>query len=450
MPTPKKRQRARRDVPMGWTWRDGRPRWIPSPTLRGQGWKGCDLKDKAGAWLGRGASLERAADIAAVVAGWRLDQAIDPAFADIAPAGSIAVRDAALVKPDRLSIGALIDAFLASDELAQKAQGTRRDYRGKLKRLVDVLAGHVVLPAAGDVEAKAAYAAAVAQVRLELVTTLAPVETEDGLVDLLHLAYWKLNKQVGKHQAYGVMAAASAWLAWCRERQSRSIRNWAAEIRRETPPGRINPLSWDVFKALVEAADRLGEFSMGDAIVLGVDLSWSQVDRLALKWDRVKEGRCMTARQKTGRVGGTPLTDLGLTRLAKIQARQAAMAAQPTHVLWCEERWRTAHRAKPALIRQAGPWNEDFYRKVFAKVREEAAKLCPEASTATDADLRDTAFTWAKEAELTDDGIASRTLQSRKNIAQLGDNHYGAIGPAIADPARDKLNAYYRAKGMVL
>lgn len=41
-------------------WREGRPRWVPSPQLRQAGWKGRDLKDGHGAWL----PLEPALDMA--------------------------------------------------------------------------------------------------------------------------------------------------------------------------------------------------------------------------------------------------------------------------------------------------------------------------------------------------------------------------------------------------
>jgi hypothetical protein len=44
-------------------WRDGRPRWEPSPTLRKLGWKGRDLKDGKGSYL----SLQHALDEAHMI-----------------------------------------------------------------------------------------------------------------------------------------------------------------------------------------------------------------------------------------------------------------------------------------------------------------------------------------------------------------------------------------------
>ena len=65
-------------------------------------------------------------------------------------------------------------------------------------------------------------------------------------------------------------------------------------------------------------------------------------------------------------------------------------------------------------------------------------------------DLRDTAFSWAREAGMDDDQTASRTLQSRTSIKALGDKAYGEIGPAIADAAVAKLDALYLKIGASL
>lgn len=44
-------------------WRDGRPRWVPSPRLRGRGARGRDLKDADGQWLDIGAAINLAIKI---------------------------------------------------------------------------------------------------------------------------------------------------------------------------------------------------------------------------------------------------------------------------------------------------------------------------------------------------------------------------------------------------
>ncbi len=464
---PTKTVRRHRDAPANWQFRarpdgTGKPRWIPSPTLRKAGWKPRDLKDATGAFLSEGLSRDAARAINHQVEAWRAGRLVAAEFAAMAPEGAAETVGSVLPQAvDRLSIGRLIDAFVgvrdpatgewkdASREFAKLKPSTQRGYRTSLKRGVDTLAGFVVLPAADDPDALDRYTLAVATVRASKVTILQPAETPTGMVNLLYTAYWALHDKAGVHQAYAVLAAWSAFLKWAQKHQSASIRrSWAAEVSRDTPPGRIRPLTWPEVKALVTAADAMGLPSIGDAVVLGVDLSWSQVDRLSLTWDRLKDGRAFTGadgRQKTGRVGGTPLTILGRARVARILERQRAMPARPTHVLWCELTDR--------------PWQGAHYRSKFADVRAEAAKACPSllvgpasdpAKGAGDADLRDTAFTWMKNAGLSDDGIASRTLQSRKHIGELGDAAYGEIGPEISDPAMRQFEAYLNKIGAVL
>lgn len=446
---PKKKIRSHGVVPANWRWRDGRPRWEPSPSLRRGGWKGGDFKSERGEWLSQGASIDAAKALNAAVGAWRKGELVAPEFKRFAPDGATQQARKPASPEDRFAIGALVDAFTgtkdgkvkASEEFAALAASTQRDYRNKLKRLVDVLAGYIELPdpRTATAGALAAYEAAVAERRADPIFALEPAETDDGLLDPLYEAYHALKARSGVHQASGVMAVARLWLEWCHRRQSRRIRNWAADVERETPQGRIRPLSAEEIAALVKAAEALGVPSIADSVLLGVDLSWSQGDRLALTWDRVREGVCHTGlkgRQKTGNVGATPLLSLGLRRIGVITARQDAMAAHPTHVIWCE--------------RTGAPWKADHYRHAFAEVRALAAKECPSVADARDQDLRDTAVTWALNAGLQPPQIASRTLQKLSSVVDLITRHYGEIGPEIAAQGRERLDAYLAAKGVAL
>lgn len=459
---------ARKDQPANWQWNAGKPRWIPSPTLKAQGWRSTTLKDRHGQYLTMGGAVDQAAAIATAVAGWRAGRLVPHVFAHIAPIGACDRPGVGLtIAVDRLSIGALITAWTGdpaatppikpADEFAKLAPATRRDYAGKLKRLVDVLAGYAVLPAKGTspagLKAQAAYAADTAIVRAASIYILEPAEDASGVTDLLRTAYWKMVDKIGVHQAHGIMAVASAWLKWCRERQSRTIGNWT-EFKRTTPPGRLRVASWPELTALVAAADQLALPGVADAIILAVDLNWPEVDILNLTWDRVKDGRALTGqhgRQKTGRVGGTPFLSIGLQRLDLIRQRQAQMKVTPTTVIHLPRQRRYA-RHKPGTLSAANPHqgDGDYLRKLFAKVRAQAAQGCPSVKDLTFADLRDTAFTLGREAGLTDDMTASRTLQSRKNIQQLGDRHYGEISSEIADQGRERLEAHIKAKGLKL
>lgn len=444
----------RQGVPAGWTWRDGRPRWIPAPALRAAGWRGQDLKDPKGAWLARGASIDAAEAIMAAVAAWRAGELAPAAVKAFAPAGATVTPGAGRPAPaeDRRSIGYLLDAYLGDPARAIppsrefEAIKNKIDRRSKLSRLVDVLAGYAVKPARDATAAQlAAYQDARATVRGFSIDVLEPPAFED-MPDLskaqgpLYDAYWKLHDLAGRNMAHGVLSDVSAWLEWCVKRRALA-QNWAKLIDRETPPGRIRVGTWDELAALIAAAEAAGLPSIADAIVLGVDLSWSQVDRLKLTWAQVGADYTVKgSRQKTGRKGATPLLDgLGKPRIDLIRARQREIYGanvQPTHVIVCE------------LTGKA--WKGDHYRHKFAEIRALAAAKVPSVATLRDLDLRDTAITVAHAAGLDPVQIASRSLHSLKRIQDVLSKHYVEIGQEIADAGAVKLNDYLAARGIAL
>lgn len=452
-----KAQRARDGVtPANWQWRDGRPRWIPSPTLRQAGWRGRDLQDpRSGAWLAMGASMDAAGAINQAIGLWKKGQLVPALFADIAPPNACAKpRLTDEQKLERHSVGALIDAWGGaknkdgswrvepSNEFSLLAPRTQVEYRSKLKRLVEALAGYYKpLPRdAGERETEA-YVSAVREIRALSVKYLqTPEEDEDGDSEL-YTVYWGLRKHCGLHQADGVLRTTSAWLEWCKSRKRAIRSNPVTDVDRVTLPGRLRPATWDELKALIEAAERLGYASIADSIILGIDLSWSEIDRLQLTWSQISaEHRVRTRRVKTNRPGETPLLDaLGVPRLAKIRARQRQLFGEtvhPTHVLICE------------TTRQ--PWGSSHYQVTLAEIRREAAKTVPSAGDVLDKDLRSTAVCVAYEAGLSKIQIAGRTLHSLRQIEEILDKHYGAIGREVSDQGAALLNTYLKAKGISL
>ncbi len=66
----------------------------------------------------------------------------------------------------------------------------------------------------------------------------------------------------------------------------------------------------------------MGFLSVGDAVVLGLDLSWSRQDLLAINLDQVSDdGHVKHRRIKTGVAGNPPLLALGRQRASKAIAR---------------------------------------------------------------------------------------------------------------------------------
>lgn len=469
--------RPRGLVPAGFQWRDGRPRWFAHDKLRAAGWKGVDLKDARGDWLPKGDAIERAEDIVKAVEGWKKGQAVPVAFESFAP--QAATDGGALpAQLDPRSIGALLDKHMG---VPGKTKGTwaippsvkfakiknQADRRSKLSRFVDVLAGYPTKPDPRKATAKelAEYERARALARSKSIFTLEPPPYDprhtaqlgdNPLTD----AYTILEAKAGHNMAYGVITEVSAWLNWCVKTERVIPANWATSVERTTPDGRIRVATWDELAALIAAADDLEKPSIGDAVILGVDLSWNQGDRLHLTWPQIKDFRAHATRRKTGRKGATPLLEsLGKPRLAQIRERQAAMfgaEVQPTHVIICE------------ATRQ--PYKADWYRSEFATVRahaiamlqdqaakandpDHAARLRATADTLADLrdqDLRDTAVTVAYDAGLDMPEIASRTLHSLKRIEQVLEKHYGQISQHVADRGAQKLNAHLAEKGVKL
>jgi hypothetical protein len=471
---PARAYRRHGQLPAYFQWRDGRPTWNPSEGLRKAGWKRCDLRDDRGQYLTMGAAIDRAALINDAVALWRDGLSVPIIHASIAPAGATAERPIIRRGEDPLSIGALFDEWAgvkapfkggartvltkpACEDFAALRPATQRDYRNKLKRLIDVLAGYPVLPPADAAEAVRAYEQAVVDVRAESIFTLQADEDEDGITDPLKQAYRILRKNAGPNMAAGVLTVAGVWLSWARENKTRRIHNWASEVKRTGVSGRIRVLSWPELSHLIATAEAMGYPSIADAIVLGVDLSWSQIDRIDLTWDRVTTDdngrlRALTrsqitdgpsaervGRTKTSRVGGTPFLSIGRDRIAMIKARQEKMAAHPTHVLWCET--------------TAAPWKSDHYRHTFAEIRARAAETMPSLGGkdgVKDQDLRDTGITICRQAGLTIDATCARSLQSRRRVLDLWDQAYGEIGPEIADAGADQLDAWMTEKRIAL
>ncbi|TCS14577.1 hypothetical protein [Caulobacter sp. BK020] len=455
---PARRQRRHGSLPAGFAARqqaDGsiRPRWIPEPNLRKAGWKGVDLKDADGQWLALGAAIDRAKLIAQAARDWRQGLAL-PEGADylvgVAPGVSRAEVAAQVDARERIDV--LETAWLESREFTSNAAATQRDYKNKLQRLFDALAGYAQLPARDDADGEARRLANLAKVRAMSIFALAPFENPgQDLVDPMYDAYWALHAAAGVNQAGGVLAVASVWLNWIHDRRNRAVANWAKSVSRETPPGRIRPATLVELRALVATGDAHGYEDVVDAVILAFDLSWSQIDVLQLTEDRVVDYRAFTGlegRQKTGRVGGTPMTFIGRARYDAILERRKGEKIKP---LKAQDRQVIRLKRDREYRRKSGvEADSHLLRKRFAALRELAMADCPSLETLTFADLRDTAVTFGRNAGLSDDQLASRTLQSRKNIADLHDKHYGEIGAEIADQGLVLLEAHYRKMGIAL
>ncbi|WP_312599161.1 hypothetical protein [Brevundimonas sp.] len=458
---PTRRQRPHGVLPAGFTWRDGRPRWIPSPTRRDQGWKPTDLATHergAKVWMTQGTAIDRCKAINAAVAAWTLRGELVPAdMAAFAPAGALdASRPSPSQQKSRRAIGALADAWLASDKFTLPrgkgglADSTKTDYRSKLNRLFVAL-----------VEDENSLAKIDALRALDIDTLAAP--EDEGEDFPLEQAYHWLIQNVGHAQAYGVMSVASAWLGWCwRKKRIKAMATNPVELIDRTPPeGRIRIASPDEARALVAAADEIGKPSIGDAVLLALDLGWSLADLLRLDWRRVvtqanpETGEPhlvvkRVSRQKTGVASSDiPLMALGLAAVARIRVRFADAKVTPTHLIVRE----------PSPRNRSGVWTNKAFNDAWNEVKTKAAEAAPtllgiegQGDDAVEPfdfmDLRDTFITLAREVPLSVEETTQRSLhKSNARVHAVWQKHYGTATALMGAAGARKMDAHLAATG---
>lgn len=465
----KRRQRPHGVLPAGFVWRDGRPRWLPSPTRRRQGWKPVDLAATSTrgvkAWMSQGDAIERCKVINAAVKAWTLKGAHVPAdMAAFAPAGSI---DGTALTPsqraDKRSIGALVEEWKVSSKFTlPRGQGglaetTKTDYRSK----IDVLM--IGLVQSEDPEK-------IAALRALPIDTLAVPEEEDAEFPLEAAYQWLLGQR-GHDMAYGVLTVASIFITWCwRKKRIRVMAANPVELIDRAPPlGKIRVGTQAELSAIVASATALGLHSIGDAVLLGLDLGWSLKDLLALDWRRlakmpdengvVRWTITRATRAKTGVTSSEiPLLAIGEACVERIIARNAAAKVTPTHLIVREASARN----------RSGRWNNRAFNEAWRAVRDHAAVTVPSLLTGDGSeklegeglerteyaeafdfmDTRDTFITLAHDADMSAAEVCRRSLhKDHARVLAVWAKHYGTGGRAVGRSGARKMGAHMDATG---
>ena len=367
-------------------WRDGRPRWEPGPKLRARGWKGRDLKDDIGQWLGLEAAIEQAAALNRDVAAWRSSGEVRP------------TRHASA--PDR-TCRALATRFYASADFQRLGERTRRDYQNKLAIFLASEFG------------------------------AAPVRavTKPQLV-----GYWQeLYDARGHAMANGIKACISLLMTHA------ELIGWRAEgtnpaLKMKRPALEPRCVLWLPYEIthLVAVADAV-EPAIGDGIVIALHTGQRQADVLDFGWQQMQDGRALFQPQKTSRSTrvriAAPLSPPLLARLDAIRARQrtgAVVALQP---------------AGPVITGPNGRYVADTFRHRFAEIRAHAALALPAIADKRFQDLRDTAVTRLALAGCELAEICAITGHSAASAVHVI-RHYLVLQPAHADTAIAKLSAW--------
>ncbi len=393
-----------------WQWRDGRPRWEPGPKLRDAGFRGFDLKDESGAFLGLEASIAAATRKNAEVAAWRASGKPRAPRQKPAAAGN--------------SVAQLWIQYEASRKFQKLAASTKVDYRSK---------GGVIRAFCGDSPVKA-------------------------LSRSLILDWWEfLVEERGLTMANGTIAVLRAFLSFCMDKEAIAV-NPALKLGLERPAARV--VLWEnaEIAALVAVADAAGEHGLADAIVAALHTGQRQGDVLALP-DRIfAADRVALTQSKTKAKVDLPMTEALKARVRAARARLSGLGIVPkTFVV--DDRTRKEfeastfrHRFGELRAAVAGR-NESGGRLISARLIEARGRVLaaplPDVAQKLFLDLRDTAVTRLYLARVPILEIAAITGHSPRSIHTIL-KHYVALNAGDATAAIAGLEAWLHSQGVAL
>jgi len=372
-------------------WRDGRPRWEPSPKLRRLGLKGRDLKDNAGSWLPLAEAVLSA-------------QAINQDLAS--QAGQ---RRPSLPLKTAVTCHDLFALYYASQDFLRLRPQTRHDYQGKARPFLEHF---------GD--------RAVAAVRKSHI-----------------LGFWEqMHEQRGHAMANGILAVVRRVFTYAELRDLRAPNtNPCLQLKRPTVPPRVvvwTPVEIDV---MVSLADGIGVPSIGDAIIAGLHTGQRQGDLLAYTLPEVGDGRARFRQSKRGAQVSVPLTEQLAGRIEEIRRRRRDEARHALSLA-------TVHQL---IVNEATgrPYTRNSFNHVFRRVRAEACKKLPEMNKKQFLDIRDTAVTRLAIAGCSVPEIRAITGHTLTTIHKVLE-HYLALDDRMADAAIDKLRQWMDREGIAL
>lgn len=267
---PRRQPKAPRNLRNGLSWRDGRPRWEPSPASRRAGLKGKDLKDAAGAWLSHGAAI----DVAEARALWA--ELIRDAGHD-GPAGDEARADLARALE---ALPAMHDAAdrqrrVLVDDLVEAARGRlgrlhiRTAAAAAPRTVAAMVAGYLDSYDAGELEISAASASSYRSGSKRLIAKFGGLTAGEITTGMMRDWYVEMKKTDSLATANLSVGAAGAFFRWA------TWKDWLAvspcqKLGRTAAPGRR--IIWDVAEeqAFIPWCDANGFEDVADAAILGL------------------------------------------------------------------------------------------------------------------------------------------------------------------------------------
>ena len=435
----------------GLKWRDGRPRWEPSPANRACGFAGVDLRDHAGAWMDRGAATT-AADARTLWARFVRDAMRDDDQGGKArtmlrtaldrlppmPSEPVARRQRELVSDlieraravledrepgvaDALmraprSVQAMVDGYFADPAAMRRiARGTQKVYRAMSKRLI------------------ARFGAR----RADEVTPSQIRAWHDDMTQRDGLSPASANLAVGAAGAMFQWAAMQdpPWL----------IASPVARLRLAAAPGRRVFWTLDEETAFVSWCDANGYADVADAATVCLWTGARQIDVAAASIEALSGAAWRYVPIKTQRKGLEALPGLLPPIARRVDRRRAEVEAQglsrvgETPFLW-----------NPTTARRHT--SETISRR-FREARAAAVKagdLPPAFAEKRLQDTRDTCITRLFDADVSLTRITAWTGHASSAAENILREHYVSLREAGAAEDAAKLSAWAEREGLAL
>lgn len=377
--------------------RNGRPRWEPGPSLRAAGFKGIDLKHDNGKWMEIHDAIKRAEEINEEIKRRRAAQK-----------GSTLV-DANDHKPISASksCNKLFEHWRRSPQFQKLAESTKIDYVSKAQ---------IFLADFGEYPVRA--------------------------IEPKHVYGWwnKVYQDRGHAMANGLVAVARTMLSYAMPpRLAWITSNPAAALKLEGVSPRVMIWTPEEISEVISASERLDIPSIGDAVVVALHTGQRQGDILRLELPQLVHGRARFMQAKTGSRVSVPFSPALADRIEQIKARRASAKicdfTSSQHLILSE--------------RNNKPYDGNYFRKCFRRVRSEASRHMLSILEKQFLDLRDTAITRLAQAGCTVPEIRAITGHSLTSITEVL-KHYLAIDDAMADTAIERLKTWMSEEGIRL
>jgi integrase len=388
------------------SWRDGRPRFNPGPSLRALGYKrGEDLRNADGSWFTAEQALAWADKREQEIEARRAAKAAGKRLARVQPG-----------RAHHITIEELFDAFFASPRMkGESVTEGRRNQKG------------VSAATIRDYKQKRE-----ALTKFDPLFAGSPVEA----IRRAHVydVFERMWEKHGLATARGAVRVLSAAITWGMNRGRVKLEaNPCMKLNMQTPDARVRCGLPAEIRALVTAADDLGWREIGDSIVMGVWTGQRQKDRLELQDAGLVDGRRVFRQSKTKAI-------VEIAPAPELEARLAA--ARLRRKDWPVQRMNVIVNERTRL-----PFVPDTYRHAFAEVRAHAAKTMASVADLRDQDLRDTAVTWLARAGCTLPEICKITGHAMASATQVLE-HYLSQHRELGDNAIEKLLTWYAKQDM--